>query len=130
MCDRCVVRDAASGTLACRSRPGVSRRDAQTSTTFYYNLWLLNCECGYNNDKLPMTGNSLYQLSMVIWGRVYYCYTHITHPRTYVSIHRIAAMLHDSFLVRPAPGQAWGAPAAKTPAAAVKTSCLVSVNCW
>ena len=25
-------------------------------------------------------GNGLYQLSMVIWGMVYYCYTHMTAP--------------------------------------------------
>ena len=48
----------------------------------------------------------------------------------HVSIHRIATMLHDSFLVRPAPGQAWGAPAAKNPAAAVKTSRLILANSW
>ena len=36
-----------------------------------------------NSDNMGMTiinhpfGNGLYQLSMVIWGTVYYCYTHI-----------------------------------------------------
>ena len=33
-----------------------------------------------DNNKPPMTGNGLHQLSMVIWGilgMVYYCYTHM-----------------------------------------------------